>query len=143
VLLWLLFVVGIVPRDVEGPRVRMLYSAIYSLVFLMHILIGSGLRHLSTWVRWPVGLLSGLGLAAFPAGTLINVYVLYLLFSRKGWTVLSRQYQQTVAETPHLKPGVASVFWAVFAASLVLFLPMVSMISFVLLPSILESISRR
>ncbi len=135
VLLWLLFVFAIFPRDVEGPRGRMLLGVTYFLVFLAHVALGSGLRHLSTWVRWPVGLLSCLGLVVFPAGTLINGYVLYLLFSRKGWMVLSRRYQQVVAQTPHLKAGVPWVFWAVFAAYLGLALPMMA---FLLLPIILD-----
>jgi hypothetical protein len=140
VLFWLLFVLGIVPRDVDDSSARMLLGVIYFLVFILHVLLASGLRRLSTWVRWPVGVLSCVGLLMFPAGTLINIYVLYLLFSRKGWMVLSRRYQQVVAETPHLNTGIAWVFWALFAAFLGLSL---LMISFVLLPIILEHMVER
>ena len=48
------------------------------------ILVGTGLRRLRRWARVPTGILSGLGLLGFPIGTLINAYVLYLIFSPKG-----------------------------------------------------------
>jgi len=43
------------------------------------------------------------GLLGFPIGTLISVYILYLLFSQKGADVCSPQYQAVIAATPHIR----------------------------------------
>ncbi|MCZ6895232.1 MAG: hypothetical protein O7H40_14455 [Gammaproteobacteria bacterium] len=66
-------------------------------------LVGFGLRKLRGWVRIPTGIASVLGLIAFPLGTLINGYILYLLFSKKGGTVFSVDYAEVIALTPHIK----------------------------------------
>ncbi len=54
--------------------------------------VGAGLRRLRSWARIPVGILSGIGLLGFPMGTIINGYILYLVFSEKGTTVFSPEY---------------------------------------------------
>jgi len=65
--------------------------------------VGRGLRRLQSWTRIPVGILSGLGLLQFPVGTLINAYILYLVFSAKGAMVLSPEYREIMRQTPHMK----------------------------------------
>lgn len=62
-----------------------------------------GLRGLQGWARIPTGLFSGLGLLSFPVGTLINGYILYLIFSAKGSMVFSEDYREIMAQTPHIK----------------------------------------
>ena len=46
--------------------------------------IGLGLRRLRPWARLGAPILSGIGLLAFPLGTIINAYILYLVLSAKG-----------------------------------------------------------
>lgn len=58
-----------------------------------------GLRKLRPWVKIPGTILGVLGLANFPAGTLINGY---LLHCHKGAVVLSEDYQAVIAATPGL-----------------------------------------
>jgi len=62
-----------------------------------------GLRGLHGWARIPTGLLSGIGLLGFPVGTIINGYILYLIFSPKGAVVFSDDYHEIMAQTPHIK----------------------------------------
>jgi hypothetical protein len=81
---------------------------------------GFGLRQLKSWARIPAGILSGLGLLAFPLGTLINGYILYLLFCKKGTMVFSEQYQQVIAETPHIKYRTSIVVWVLLGLLVVL-----------------------
>ena len=57
----------------------------------------------STATRVPVAILSGIGLLNFPIGTLINAYILYLVFSAKGQYVLSRPYAEIIRQTPHVR----------------------------------------
>lgn len=65
--------------------------------------VGFGLRRLRSWTRIPVGVLSGIGLIAVPLGTIINGYILYLIFSEKGNRVFSPEYQEIIRQTPHIK----------------------------------------
>ena len=77
--------------------------------------VGTGLRRLRKWARIPTGVLSGIGLLGFPLGTLINAYVLYLVFSQKGKTVFSDEYQAVIQQTPHIKYRTSVVVWILFA----------------------------
>ena len=43
-----------------------------------------------------------LGLLAFPFGTMVNAYLIYLLLSPKGKRALSSDYKQVIAATPHI-----------------------------------------
>lgn len=70
-----------------------------------------GLRRLKPSARVPVTLLSGLGLLGFPFGTLINGYILYLIHSKKGCTVMSAEYAQVIAQTPHIKYKTSIIVW--------------------------------
>ncbi len=87
---------------------------------VLYLWIARGLRTLSPKVRIPAGILAGLGLLGFPAGTVINGYVLYLLFSKKGAMVFSEEYKQIIADTPDIKNRTSIIVWA-FVALLVVF----------------------
>lgn len=67
------------------------------------LFLGYGFRRLKPWVRIPGGILSGIGLLGIPLGTLINGWILYLMFGKKGQVVLSPDYQNIIAATPHVK----------------------------------------
>lgn len=70
-----------------------------------------GLRRLKPSARIPATLLSSLGLLGFPIGTLINGYILYLLHSKKGRTVMTAEYAQVIAQTPHVKYKTSIIVW--------------------------------
>jgi hypothetical protein len=80
-----------------------------------------GLRKLKSWARIPTGIFSGIGLLGFPLGTLINAYILYLVFCRKGTTVFSDEYKRVIAETPHIKYRTSIVVWIFLGLLLLLF----------------------
>ena len=82
--------------------------------------VAFGLSRLKRWARVPTGIISGLGLLAFPLGTLINGYILYLIFSRKGATVFSEDYKQVIAETPHIKYRTSVIVWIFLGLVLIL-----------------------
>lgn len=65
--------------------------------------VGYGFRALRSWVRIPGTAFGLLGLTQFPLGTLINAYVLYLMYCPKGRTVLAPDYARVRAATPHLR----------------------------------------
>lgn len=86
---------------------------------VLELLLGKGVRQLKPWIRVPVGIFSSIGLLSIPVGTLINGYTLYLVFSKKGRTVLSPEYQDVIAATPQIKYKTSIVVW-IFLGLLVL-----------------------
>ena len=94
-----------------GQAVSVLAGLAFAGIGAGQIATAIGLRKLKSWARIPTGILSGIGLLGFPFGTLINGYILYLIFCRKGATVFSDEYKQVIAETPHIKYRTSVVVW--------------------------------
>jgi len=90
------------------------------------IIVGYGLRRLQPWARIPTGILSGIGVLGFPLGTIINGYILYLVFSKKGSTVFSPEYQDVIRQTPHIKYKTSIVVWIVLGLVLLLIIAGIS-----------------
>jgi hypothetical protein len=93
------------------------FAPVIGVVFIglaaLQIWVGIGLRNLKPWARIASGVLAGIGLLGFPIGTLINGYILYLLFSKKGAMLFSPDYQRVIAETPHIKYKTSIIVWIV------------------------------
>lgn len=77
----------------------------------MQGMIGSGLRRLKRWTIIPVTLLAVIGLLAIPVGTIINGYILYLIFSSKGAMVFSDEYKEIIRQTPDIRYRTSIVVW--------------------------------
>ncbi len=87
------------------------FGAVYLGLGLLQGYAGLGLRRLTNSGR-VLGIVFGvIGLIGFPIGTLISLYILYLLLSQKGKTVCSEHYRQVVAQTPHIKYKTSMVVW--------------------------------
>jgi hypothetical protein len=65
--------------------------------------LGAALRKLRPWARIVGIVFAALGLLGFPVGTVINVYILYLLLSEKGRRIFQSDYADIVAATPDVK----------------------------------------
>ncbi len=65
--------------------------------------MGIAVRRLDGRVRFAVGITSAIGLLNLPIGTLINGYILYLVFGAKGKVVFSEEYARVRAQTPNMK----------------------------------------
>jgi hypothetical protein len=104
------------PHSIVGPG----FAIFFLLLAAGQVWVGLGLRKLRPWARIPSGILSGFGLLGFPLGTLINGYILYLLFSEKGKVVFSPEYQRVIQETPHLKYRTPVLVWILLALFLLL-----------------------
>jgi VIT1/CCC1 family predicted Fe2+/Mn2+ transporter len=104
------------------PEVRILAAALLTGLGLFQFWVGTGLRSLKSWARIPTGILSGIGLIGFPIGTIVNAYILYLVFCKKGSTVFSPEYQQVIAATPHIKYKTSIIIWILLAILLALFI---------------------
>ncbi len=65
--------------------------------------LGWSLRRLRAQARVPALVMAALALLALPIGTLMGIYMLYILGPDKGHFVLSEPYQQVVLQTPHIR----------------------------------------
>ena len=72
---------------------------------------GIGLRQLKPWARIVATILSAIGLLGIPIGTLISIYFLYLLQSKKGAVVFSPEYREVIDATPHIKYRTPVIVW--------------------------------
>ena len=77
-----------------------------------------GLQRLNRPGRILGSVIAFFGLFGFPIGTLINLFILWVLLGKKGSMVFSDEYRAAVASTPHLDYGVSTVT-KVFLAILV------------------------
>jgi hypothetical protein len=100
--------------------VELLLLAFYGVMGSVAIALCFGLNKLQPWTRIVGSIFAGFGLLAFPCGTLINAYVLWLLLSAKGSMVFSPQYKQIIAETPHIKYKTSIVVWILLGLLLLL-----------------------
>lgn len=103
-----------------GNDAGVLVAAFFLGLAGVQIWVGVGLRRLKPWARIPTGILSGIGLLGFPLGTLINGYILYLVFSEKGKTVFSEDYQRVIQETPHIRYKTSIIVWILLGLLLLL-----------------------
>jgi hypothetical protein len=96
-----LLVVGVTGGDTFGPGDVFGFAILFGMLTISFG-IGRGLRTLRRSAQIFAGLISTLGLLAFPIGTLINGYILCLLFSSKGNRVFSAEYKEIIEQTPHV-----------------------------------------
>lgn len=105
---------GSVSRAPSGqgePAFLVGFGVVFVVLGGLQLAVAIGLRRLKPWARIVAGIFSGIGLLGFPLGTLINGYILYLLFSQKGKMVFSEEYQEVIAQTPHIKYRTSIVVW--------------------------------
>ena len=116
------FIGGFAGRRPTGGGVSVAVIGVFILAFgLGFIFLGRGIRSLRPWARITAIVLAILGLLRPPAGTLINIYILYLLFSEKGRRIFESDYPEIVAATPDVKSRTSIVVW-VFLGILLLVL---------------------
>ncbi len=87
---------------------------------LCFLVLGYGLRKLSTVARIIAGILSAFGLIAVPVGTAISILLLYILFCKKGRFVTTPAYREIIAKTPHVKRKTSIVVWISLALLLLI-----------------------
>jgi hypothetical protein len=97
-------------------------GAVFLAIAAFMITAGVGIRRLRPWARATSGVISGTGLLFIPLGTLINAYILYLLFSAKGKMVFSEEYKGVIAETPHIKYRSSIVTWILLGLLVIILL---------------------
>ena len=105
------------------------------LVLTLAIYMGAaayGFRRLRPWVAYVGTPLAVLGLTGVPIGTLVNGYILYLVWGRKGRRVLGRNYGAIVQATPHVRYRYTAGDWVVIGL-LAAFITGIAVLSFYLI----------
>ncbi len=96
---------------------------------MLQFVVGFEIRRLKNWARVAVGILSGIGIIGFPVGTIINAYILFLLFGEKGRMIFSPRYKEIIALTPHVKYKTSKWVWIVLIV-IVLFIGVIITLGF-------------
>jgi hypothetical protein len=94
------------------------------LVFAMGCLQGYAgwcMRKLNPAGKIPAIIVACFGLLGIPIGTLISIYLLYLLLSEKGRVVFSPEYRAVIEATPHVRYKTSIIAWV----ALILFILLV------------------
>lgn len=102
------------------PISDMVTGVSFVILSVLQFVGGSALRHLRPWSRILVGIVSGFGALGFPIGTLINAYILYLVFSPKGAMLFTLEYQVAIAQTPHIRYRTSVGVWIALGIILLL-----------------------
>jgi len=104
-------IVGVMTDKESTSATRIAVATLLIGLGLLQFWVGHGLRGLKAWARLPTGIFSGIGLLGFPLGTLINGYILYLVFSKKGAIVFSPEYKDVIVATPEIKYKTSVIIW--------------------------------
>ncbi|EDY21563.1 hypothetical protein CfE428DRAFT_0808 [Chthoniobacter flavus Ellin428] len=104
----------------KGQPTGLVLGVVFIIMSVLEFIGGTGIRRLRPWSRVVVGIVSGLGLLGFPVGTLINAYILYLVFSKKGAMLFTPEYHAAIAKTPHVRYRTSIIVWILLGFILLL-----------------------
>jgi len=147
ILLALLFAFAALDRNTDASGyVWMALCLAFGGLFL---LIGWGLWALKSWARVMAIVFSCIWLIAFPAGTIINGFLLYLffrqgtsaLFSGRRWSQLAPEDQQAIYQMQAGSPN-AGVVIAVAAVGLIGVIAMSGIMAAIAIPNLLTAMQR-
>lgn len=106
-----IFALGKTMLDEHPIVTKVGLAVVYAILTFIYVKVGSWLRALDPKARTPATILAAIGLLAFPLGTLINGYILYLLQSKKGTMVFSNEYKEVIKDTPEIKYKTSILIW--------------------------------
>lgn len=86
--------------DTTAALATGLFLGIFALATMA---LAVGYRGLYPWVKYPGTLMAVIGLLGIPVGTIINAYILYLVWCQDGREVLDDGYRAIIAATPQVK----------------------------------------
>jgi len=116
---------GLMPTNVQQPNASFaattVMAGLWVVIGLLQIFVARGMRTLNPIGRIGGSLFGLIGLLFIPVGTLISVYLLYLLLSAKGRFIFSPQYQEVMKATPNIVYKTSKII-VVLAVALLLLL---------------------
>jgi len=103
---------------VESPAMSLLFEIAFG---TLQLISGIGLRRLQGWSRIPAAIVAAVAMTKLPIGTIIGIYILYLLFSPKGSKILSAEYREIEALTPDVRYRTPRWFWILILVVILIF----------------------
>ena len=113
-LAWVVTALSFMVADTADLR-NLIVMLVVVVLIPMQFISAVGLMRLAPWSRVPAAIVSAISLLNVPCGTILGAYFLYLLVSRKGALVLSREYREIIRQTPHVKYRTSKTAWIVLA----------------------------
>lgn len=113
-----LILVSVIPFTKSNPDLRS--SDLIPVVLFLLLSIGMGvtaygLRRLQSWTRIASIIISSIaliiGLINLSGGIIIHIYILVKMMGKQAAFVLTPEYQQIVANTPHVKRKTSVLVW--------------------------------
>lgn len=115
------------PRNFVGSAVAPagVMGAVFLVFGVVSFFVARGLRQLLPGARIAAIVFAIFGLLNPPAGTAINLYILYLLFSKKGRRLFEEDYQGIIAATPDIRSRTSIVVWVLLGVLVLVLLALV------------------
>lgn len=120
---------GLSGSNLEEGVPPQLMGAIFLALGAGQGVVGYGLRRLRGWARIPTVIFSCIGLVGFPVGTLINAYILVKVLGKQGQFVMTPEYQEIIAATPHVKRKTSIVALVLLAVLIIVLIGIIAAIS--------------
>jgi len=95
---------------------------------LILIFLGFRIRKLKKIAVIIGGLLQIITLFAVPVGTLIGSLIIWTVFNKKGRYVVTPEYKEIIAETPHIKYRTSIITWILLAILILLLIGIAVMV---------------
>lgn len=111
----------VIPSPLTLDTGSVLLISLAVAVGVLVIIAGFGMRTLRPWGRIAGSVVVLPGLLGFPYATILVIYILYLLLSRKGKMVFSDEYREIMAQTPHIRARSSVFAWIILLAIILLF----------------------
>ncbi|MCB1277094.1 hypothetical protein [Prosthecobacter sp.] len=116
-------------REIEEGVPPQLLGAIFVAMGAGQGVVGYGLRGLQSWARIPTVIFSCIGLIGFPLGTLINAYILAKVLGKQGKFVMTPEYKEIIAATPHVKRKTSIVVWVLLILLLIILIGIIAAVT--------------
>ncbi len=114
-----LMIVGVGARSANELASMLRIGIATVIIAALCIWLGYGYRNVKPWVKIPGTIVAAIGLINIPIGTVLGIAILYWMYSAQGQTVLSADYQNIIASTPHVKYQRSVLEWIMIGAVLV------------------------
>lgn len=95
-----------------------LWFGLFATLSIVQFIISYGVSSLRRSARRPAIVLSAIITIAFPIGTMLGPYFIYLLTHSKSETVFSGNYQSVIARTKHVRQKTPLLAWILLTAVL-------------------------
>ncbi|MDZ4405582.1 hypothetical protein [Prosthecobacter sp.] len=122
-------IAGLAGSRLDKDVSPLLLGAILLAVGVGQGVVAYGLNRLQSWARIPTVIFSCLGLFAFPLGTLINAYILVKVLGKQGKFVMTPEYKEIIAATPHVKRKTSVVTWVLLILLIIVLIGVIAAVT--------------